>query len=200
MTSTTSRTATPARHHAGHPVLWYLLARWPSLVALVVLLVKSPGEPDPHVTSMIIVTAAMCYLAAASVGSPRSGWPMVALASVAVVAAGVAGLDPTLVLIVAAAGFTVVGLLRRSRIDVREFVLQAAAFAGFTCLALAAMFAAPLVSVYLAAAAAIGHAVWDAIYWIRGRVVPRSLTEFCFVLDLGLGVLLLLAAWHVLPF
>ncbi|MEV1132399.1 hypothetical protein [Agromyces sp. NPDC049794] len=64
---------------------------------------------------------------------------------------------------------------------------------------LAAMMSAPLLSMYLAAAAAIGHAVWDVIYFLRQKVVDRSVTEFCFALDLGLGIALLLTAWNILP-
>jgi hypothetical protein len=39
------------------------------------------------------------------------------------------------------------------------------------------------------------HAVWDLVHLRSGRVVPRSLAEFCIALDvpLGLGFVLLAA-------
>lgn len=69
------------------------------------------------------------------------------------------------------------------------------AFLGFSAIALTAMMVNPLAALYLAALAAIGHAAWDVVYFIRNKVVPRSLAEACFMLDLGLGVALLLIAW-----
>ena len=120
---------------------------------------------------------------------------MVGVAGLAVVLARFTGLDPTVTLLVAGVGFAVFGFLRGRDIDRREFAAQVLAFLGFSALAVTAMMMDPLVAVYLAALAAIGHAAWDVVYFVRNRVVPRSLAEACFVLDLGLGVALLVAAW-----
>lgn len=40
----------------------------------------------------------------------------------------------------------------------------------------------------LAGVVLAGHAVWDLIHYRRDQVVPRSLAEFCMLLDLPLGV------------
>lgn len=175
-------------------VLHHLLGRWPSVVGLLALLLNLANGADPHVTAMIIIIASLCYLAASAIGRRSSGWIMVGVAGLAVVLARLTGLDPTVTLLVAGVGFAVFGFLRGRDIDRREFAAQVLAFLGFSALAVTAMMVAPLVAVYLAALAAIGHAAWDVVFFVRNRVVPRSLAEACFVLDLGLGVALLVAA------
>lgn len=170
-----------------------LLARWPSVLGLLALLANASAGPNPHLVSMIIILAAMCYLAAAALGFRHAGWFMIAVSVIVVVGAGLTGLDKTGVLLALGVGFGIFGFLRGG-MGRREVALQAAAFAGFGALALAAMFAQPLLAAYLAAGAAIGHAGWDVVHFIRNKVVDRSLAEFCFLLDLGLGALLLLTA------
>lgn len=177
----------------------HLLARWPSVLGLLALLSNAAGGVESHLVGMIIITAAGCYLAAAALGSRRAGWIVIGVSTVVILVTGLLGLDKTAAILVLGVGFAVFGFLRGTAIDRRELGLQTAAFIGFGALALAAMMSAPLLSMYLAAAATIGHAVWDAVYFLRQRVVEQSVTEFCFVLDLGLGIALLLTAWKILP-
>ncbi|WP_344245708.1 hypothetical protein [Isoptericola hypogeus] len=198
MSQPASSPETGHRHdRAG--VVGPLLARWPSVVGLLALLVNLAGGVDSHVTAMIIILAATCYLAATALGSRRSGWVMVAVASLAVTVAKVTGLDPTTTLLVMGVGFGVFGFLRRSGVDRRELVRQSAGFVGFSGLALIAMMSGPMLAALLAAAASMGHAAWDVAHLVRDKAVPRSLAEACFVLDLGLGTALLLTAWNALP-
>ncbi|MFI7427299.1 hypothetical protein ACIBPB_09955 [Micromonospora sp. NPDC049836] len=176
--------------------IWHhLLGRWPSVLGLLALFANVADGGDSHVTAMIIVIASMCYLAASAIGSQRSGWIMVGAASVAVILARLTGLDPTATLLVMGVGFAVLGFLRGNDIDRRELGAQTLAFLGFSAVALTAMMVNPVAALYLAALAAIGHAAWDVVYFVRNRVVPRSLAEACFMLDLGLGVAMLFTAW-----
>lgn len=172
----------------------HLRERWPAVLGLLALLINVVNGADPHVTAMIIVIASVCYLAASAIGTGWSGWAMVAVASVAVVSARLLGLDVTVTLLVLGVGFVVLGLLRGRGVDRREFGAQALAFVGFSALAITAMMADPILALYLAALAAIGHAAWDTVYSARGTVVPKSLAEACFLLDLGLGIALILLA------
>lgn len=176
-------------------VVRHLLGRWPSILGLLALFFNVTNGADSHVTAMIIIIASMCYLAASAIGRQHSGWIMVAAASAAVVLARLTGLDPTATLLVMGVGFATLGFLRGNDIDRRELTAQALAFLGFSAIALTAMMANPIVALHLAALAAIGHAAWDVVYFVRNKVVPRSLAEACFMLDLGLGVALLLIAW-----
>jgi hypothetical protein len=187
----------PAQHHGTHRehgVGRRLLERWPSLVGLLALLLNVTNGPDAHVTAMIIVIASACYLATSAIGSRRSGWVVVAGAIVAVALARVTGLDPTVTLLVLGVAFAVLGLLRGADVDRRELGTQALGFLGFSAVALTAMMVGPVPALYLAALAAVGHAAWDVVHLVRDRVVPRSLAEACFVLDLGLGVAMLCLA------
>lgn len=177
----------------------HLLARWPSVLGLLALLVNVANGADPHVTAMIIILASMCYLAAAAVGSRRSVWVMVVVASAAVVLARITGLDATVTVLVLGAGFAIFGLVRGDTGQRREVGRQALGFLVFSAIALSAMMSDPALAVFLAAVAAIGHAVWDVVHFVRDKVVSRSLTEACFVLDLGLGVALLLTAFAASP-
>ncbi|KNA89427.1 hypothetical protein RND64_08685 [Gordonia sp. w5E2] len=186
-----------SHHNAGQngSIGRHVLGRWPSLLGLAALLFNVTNGADSHVTAMIIVIASMCYLAASAIGRQHSGWVVVAVASIAVVLARLTGLDPTATLLVMGAGFAAFGFLRGRNIDRRELTAQTLAFGGFSAIALTAMVVNPVAALYLAALGAIGHAGWDVIYFVRNKVVPRSLAEACFMLDLGLGVALLLIAW-----
>lgn len=189
--------ATHARSsQPGHLAVFsrHLLARWPSVLGLLALLTELP-HPEPHLVAMIIILAATCYLAAAAVGSQRSVWAMVVVVSAIVVLARLAGLDPTVMTLVAAAGFAVYGFVRHTGQARREVGIQTLGLIGFSVLALTAMTATPALALYLAAAAALGHTAWDVVHYVRDKAVARSMTEACFVLDTGLGLALLATAW-----
>lgn len=183
-----------SQHISGQKrsVVRQLLGRWPSILGLLALFCNVTNGADSHVTAMIIIIASMCYLAASAIGRQYSGWIMVGAASVAVILARLSGLDPTVTLLVMGVGFAAIGFLRGSDIDRPELAAQALAFIGFSAIALTAMMVTPVAALYMAALAAIGHAAWDVVYFVRNKVVPRSLAEACFMLDLGLGVALLL--------
>ncbi|GAB3740736.1 hypothetical protein [Microlunatus parietis] len=172
-----------------------VLARWPTLVGLAALIATSAGGVDAHLAATIIMIAALCYLAAAAAGRPAAAWLTIP-AGVALVTLGMlTALDAVLLLVLAAAALVIFGLVRRPRSGWPELGLQAAGFAGFTTLGLVAMMVDPVLAAHLAALAAIGHGVWDLVHHRRNRVVGRSLAEFCAVLDLGLGTVILIVTW-----
>jgi hypothetical protein len=87
---------------------------------------------------------------------------------------------------VAAIVLVVFGLVRR--IPRSALTAQTAALAGYGGLAGVALFFAPRLGLALAGVALATHAVWDLIHYRRNQVVPRSLSEFCMLLDVPLGV------------
>lgn len=180
--------------HREHGVARQLLERWPSVVGLLALLLNVTGGADAHVTAMIIIIASACYLATSAIGPRRSGWIVVGGAAVAVALARVTGLDATVTVLVLGVAFAVLGLLRGADVDRRELGIQTLGFLGFSAVALTAMMVGPVPALYLAALAAVGHAAWDVVHFLRDRAVPRSLAEACFVLDLGLGLSMLFLA------
>lgn len=194
MSEITSQSSTTHTHNSvdNKPgLVWHLLARWPSVVGMVALLSNVQGGLNSHVTAFIIILASMCYLASAALGSRRSAWVMAGVASLAVGAARLTVLDPTLLLLIMGVGFAAFGFLRPRRVDRREVGIQTLAFIGFSAIGLTAMMSSPVLAALLAAGVAIGHGLWDVIHLLRDKVVARTLAEACLVLDLGLGVALL---------
>ena len=96
-----------------------------------------------------------------------------------------------MVLLVVAAVLLVVGVVRGQLRKSGGLTLQAAGVFAFGATALAALYVAPELGVYLVAIALIGHAAWDAYHFLRNRVVARSYAEFCIFVDLLLGVAIL---------
>lgn len=178
-----------------HGPFSHLLARWPSVAGLLALVLNAAGGLDSHVTAFIIIVASTCYLAAAALGSRPSGWVMVGVVSVAVVVSRLAGMDPTVTLLAMGLAFSAFGFLRPGTVDRREVATMTVAFIVFSSVGLAAMMSGPVAAVLLAAAAAIGHGILDVVYFLRDKVVLRSLAEACFVLDLGLAGVLLATAF-----
>jgi len=58
----------------------------------------------------------------------------------------------------------------------------------FGGLAVTALFLAPRLGLVLAGVVLASHAGWDVVHYRRDQVVPRSLAEFCMLLDVPLGV------------
>lgn len=172
-----------------------VLARWPSLVGLAALIATSAGGVDAHVTATVIMIAALSYLAAAAVGRPAAAWIAIPAGVVLVAVGMLTALDAVLLLIAAAVGLVIFGLIRRPHSGRAELGLQAAGFVGFTGLGLVAMMVGPVPAAHLAALAAIGHGVWDVLHHRRNRVTGRSFAEFCAVLDFGLGAVILIVTW-----
>ena len=85
-----------------------------------------------------------------------------------------------------AAILVVVGVLRRAQ--VRSLSAQGLAMLGFGGVAVVAVLVSPRLGLLLAGLALASHAAWDYVHWRRNAVVPRSLAEFCFVLDVPFGV------------
>ena len=196
---TTKTSATPAHDHSAPTVLRALLSRWPSALGLAALVATSADGVNAHVTATVIMGAALCYLAAAAIGWRPAGWIAIPVIFGSVVAAvATEAVDAILMLLVLAGVLVVVGLIRLPRSGWRELGLQAAGFAGFTALGLTAMMVTPVLAAHLAALAAIGHGVWDLVHHRRDKVVNRSLTEFCMVLDFGLGAVTLIITWITL--
>jgi hypothetical protein len=188
----------PTHDHSAPTVLRGLLARWPSVVGLAALVASSADGVDAHITAMVIMIAALCYLTAAAVGWRPAGWIAVPVITGLTLIAMVTAIDAIVLLLVLAAVMVVVGLIRLPRSGWRELGLQAAGFVGFAALGLTAMMVTPVLAAHLAALAAIGHGVWDLVHHRRDKVVNRSLTEFCMVLDFGLGAVTLIITWIAL--
>ncbi|MGW6172506.1 hypothetical protein ACWF5H_03335 [Arthrobacter sp. NPDC055138] len=136
--------------------------------------------------AITVAAAASCYLAAAALGRPWIGWAAIPVASIVVTVSEISGISWWVGLAGFAAVLVVVGVLRRAQI--RPLTAQGLAMLGFGCVAVVAVLVAPRLGLVLAGVALASHAAWDYVHWRRNTVVPRSLAEFCFVLDIPFGV------------
>ena len=171
-----------------------LMHRWPTALGVAVAVLAAFGLDDgiEHWFSPLIVLMALVYLGAAALDRRWSAW-VVFLAGLPLVffTPPTSDINASVVLLVVAAVLLVVGVVRGQLRKSGGLTLQAAGVFAFGATALAALYVAPELGVYLVAFALIGHAAWDAYHFLRNKVVPRSYAEFCIFVDLLLGVAIL---------
>jgi hypothetical protein len=179
---------------------WGILAhRWPTALGVAVAAMTAfdlrvDAEFISSLSALIVVMA-LVYVGAAALGQRRASW-VVLLAGlpVAFFVPSTLGIHPSVILILAAALFLMIGAVRGRSCEAGGLRLQAAGVLVFGATSLAALSATPGLGIYLVAFALLGHAAWDAFHYVRDRVVARSYAEFCGFLDLLLGVAILVLA------
>ena len=176
-----------------------LVHRWPTAlgVAVAALTAFDLQVDAGFVSSLsaLIVVMALVYFGAAALDRRRASWAaLLAVLPLALLIPEVATISPSVILLVAAAVFLVVGVAHGQLRGPSGLTLQAAGVLAFGSTALAALLVAPELGVYLVAFALLGHAAWDAYHYLRDRVVARSYAEFCGVLDLLVGGVILVMA------
>jgi hypothetical protein len=179
MTGSTPAAVPTSRRHS-------VLHRWPSALGLVAAAAVLAIGADRETPSTVVGVAALCYLGAAALGRPWVAWAGVVGGGLVVVGGAMVGLSWWGAIGIVALALVAVGLL--GGVPRRPLTAQAVAMVGFGGLAVVAVFLAPQIGLVLAGAVLASHAVWDVIHYRRGQVVPRSLAEFCILLDVPLGV------------
>lgn len=181
--------AAAARVTGGDPIPgWHaLLHRWPSALGLgVAALLLVTGVADTVTLAIAAPAAALCYLAAAALGRPWVAWAGILGASLVVVASELVGLAWWAGIGLAGLVLLVIGLLRGAPRPALN--AQTAALVGFGAASVVALALTPRAAVLLAGLGLASHSIWDAIHYHRNQVVPRSLSEFCMLLDAPLAV------------
>ena len=170
--------------------------RWPTWTALALTALLASDLAELEQPALVLMLAAVGYLAVAVLGRPRLTWLVLGVLVVVVVVAGAAGVDERVSLVTAAGLLLVAGIPRGllARRDLRA--AQAPAVAVFLAVAIGAVAigpdaAVPDVGAVLLAAGLLAHSAWDVVHLRARAVVSRSLAEWCCVLDgtLGLGLL-----------
>ena len=174
--------------------------RWPTALGVAVAaLTAFDLQVDAEFVSSIsavVVLMALVYIGAAALDRRRASWAvLLAVLLLALIIPEVAGISPSVILLVAAAAFLVLGVARGQLRRPDGLALQGAGVLAFGSTALVALFVAPELVAYLVAFALLGHAAWDAYHYLRDRVVARSYAEFCGVLDLLVGAVILVIAY-----
>ena len=134
------------------------------------------------------------YLGAAAVRRRAAAWPMFMISFVLVsIGFVVTGSAPTWWMLGLGAALVVFGLVRGGLRPPWGLPLQTGAMIVLASTAvLGAVLAGPWAGV-LVSAALLGHAGWDVYHRRSDRVVARSMTEFCGVLDTVLAAVVLVS-------
>lgn len=169
-----------------------VLRRWPSVLGLAAAGVQVATGADRDTVTIVLCVAVLCYLGAAALGRPWVAWAAVAGGSVVVAASEVLGLPFWVGIGVVSAVLVVAGVL--GRVSRPALTAQTVALVAFGGVGVAALYFAPRLGLAVAGVALAGHAVWDFVHYRRNKVVPRSLSEFCMLLDLPLGTAAVLLA------
>ncbi|HEY6799738.1 MAG TPA: hypothetical protein VI121_03785 [Agromyces sp.] len=172
-----------------------LRSRWPSALGVVMIAATSFRGADVYVVALVTMLAALAYLSAAATSRRRAAWIAFATTAVFVPVGVITRVELTVPIIAVAALLIVFGLATLERTSRRELGIQAAGFAAFTAVSVIALNLGPAVAAYVAALGVIGHGVWDVVHHRRDKAVTRAFSEFCAVLDFGMGALLLIVTW-----
>src|SRR5918997_1840765 len=170
-----------------------LIHRWPTALGIAVAALAAFDVDDGLEFAALTVLMALIYLSAAALGRRWSAW-VVLLAGLplAFLIPSTSEVVPSVVLLVAAPVFLVLGVARGQWQRSGGLPLQSAGMLAFGSIILAALFYVdPDLGGKLVGIAILGHAAWDAYHYLRDRVVTRSYAEFCAVVDLLLGAAIL---------
>lgn len=165
---------------------------WPALAGLALAATTGYGIASGAAVAAVVAASGFVYIGAAAVGNRAAAWPAFGVSFVLIVLAKVVpAVDPIWTMSALAALLAVVGVVRGGPRPWSGLPLQAAAMLVLAVVALTAAQAQPVAAGLLVAAALLAHAGWDVYHHRTGRVVVRSMAEFCCVLDTVLAVLVL---------
>lgn len=157
---------------------------WPAAVGVVFAVVMVVGLADGAELAPLLAAAHFVYLGTAALRRPAAAWPVFWLAFVVIgVSRAVDGPDPTWPILGLAVAFALYGLARGAARDREGLPRQALAMVVFGGVAAVVLLVGGDASGYLVAAGLLAHAGWDVYHRRTGKVVTRSMAEFCVVLD-----------------
>lgn len=165
---------------------------WPALLGLAAATSQVVLGVDAEGVAITVAVAGSCYLAAAASGRRWMAWAGIVLGTAAAVVAETAGLPWWTGLAGYGVVLVAVGLMLRGRVV--TLAEQGLAMVGFGGVAVVALAVSPRLGLGLAGLVLAAHALWDWRHWRRDDVVPRSMAEFCFLLDVPLGLTALAVA------
>ena len=178
-----------------------LTERWPAALGLVIAAGVSVAviagldvddvadEFAPGIATMMGI-----YLAAYATGRPAAAWwAFAALAAVAVLV-GPLGLDAAVVMTAVLAPLWLWVLARGRAHDGPWFAIETLGLVFFGGLTIAAVVADARPAGILAGVGWFTHGLWDAYHFAKDRVVARSWSELCAVVDIPVGTALIVVS------
>ncbi len=170
--------------------------RWPAVAGLAVAALSGYGIASGGDVAAIVAASGFVYIAAAALRTQAAAWPAFGVSFVLIALGNfVPAIDPIASMLGIAAVLAVVGAVRGGLHPRFGLPLQAAAMLVLGAVALVAAQAQPVLAGVLVAGALLAHAAWDVHHHRSGRVVVRSMAEFCAVLDTALAALVLVATF-----
>ncbi|GAA5207642.1 hypothetical protein [Microbacterium kyungheense] len=178
----------PARTHPR----WS--AFWPASLGVLVAAGTAYGLTDPREVAPMVAASGFVYLAAAATGRRSAAWIAFGATFVLIALHKLAGLDATFWMLVMAAVLVAVGLAAGHTRPWWALTLQTIAMFVLGAASLIAIRLDPVAGGLVVAGALLAHAAWDVHHHRTGRVVDRSLAEFCAVLDVIVGIVVAVVA------
>ena len=164
--------------------LTWLKHRWPTLLGIVLALAIGFDITDGRDVAFVVVLGALGYLVPAALKRKSLTWPVAIGLFVVVTLAKVLDFPVLPVLLGITSIFTIWALVARQWFQAVVAVLFGAA-------GLLGTVAEISIGAVLVAAGLIAHALWDAWHLRTGKVVTGSYAEWCGVVDVILGVVVL---------
>jgi hypothetical protein len=172
--------------------------RWPTAVGLlvaggvcaaVILGVDTDEDFTPGIATMMGI-----YLASYAIGNPKLAWRAFAVLVVIAAVVGEFGVDAGVVM-TAVLGVLWLWVLARGRAgDMPWFTIQTLGMVFFGGMTIAAVVADARLAGVLAGVGWLTHGVWDAYHFATDRVVVRSWSEMCAVVDIPVGTVLIVVS------
>jgi hypothetical protein len=175
----------------------FLAHRWPTalgvaVAALTVFDLRIDASSISFLSALVVLMP-LVYVGAAVVDRRRFAWVVLVAAVTPLVLTRVLDLQINLhpAFLVAALAFLALAAARGRFRGQGSVPLQAAGMLVFGAAMLAALYVEPVLGGVLVAIGLLGHAAWDAVHYVRNRVVTRPYAEFCAVVDLLAGAAVL---------
>ena len=181
-----------------------LTDRWPTALALVaiagVIVVLAVIGRAAELLGPAVALMAGIYLMAYALGRPWTAWVAFLVLSTVVsvlhVLAGVLdnSIDPGVGMTVLLVVLWLWAVARHRYRDSPTFTIQTAGAVVFGAITLVCAAVEPRLGAAVAGIGWLAHGAWDAYHFRRNSVVNRPWSEFCAVVDLGVGIALLVVA------
>jgi hypothetical protein len=184
---------TPGTHQSSGRRGWAgaLLHRWPTALGIAVAAGSALGLESGLEFAALTVLMAVIYLGAAVFDRPWTAWAVLFAGLPLAFVIPTSWTGRSVVLLVVAAVFLAVGVVRGQLGKPGGFPLQTAGMLVFGSAILLALYIDPGLGGKLVGVTILGHGAWDAYHYLRNSVVQRSYAEFCAVVDLLLGAAIL---------
>jgi hypothetical protein len=181
-----------------------LADRWPTALAIVAvafsIALMALTDREVELFGPSVVLMAGIYLMAYALGPPWTAWVAFAVLSVVMSVLqvldnqDVSWADPFVGIVVVVALLWLWTVARRRFTDPGTFGVQTAGLVVFGAVTLICAAVSPRLGTALAGVGFLAHGLWDAYHFRANKVVHRSWSEFCAVIDIPTGVALIVVA------